>query len=230
MDSIKKFVRQIMFHVAGFIDYWTKGKVKPNHITLVSLLGHIPVAWALVACRPVLASVLLAFFSLLDALDGAMAKVQNSTSLSGMFFDAVSDRMKEVIVFSALAVFVYKHIDPTLAWQVVAACGTSLLISYTKAKGEMAVAGKIKTKDAQKINRLFGIGIAGYEVRVVALVGGLLFGITEYVLPLLIAANLLTIALRFIVISKELYSIDQAEIIKKSAEQKTKVKTPKKGV
>jgi phosphatidylglycerophosphate synthase len=221
MNSLKKIVRQFMFHLAGFIDYWTKGRVKPNHITVLSLVGHVPVAWALVTCRPVLAAVLLAFFSLLDALDGAMAKVQNSASLSGMFFDAVSDRMKEVIVFSALAVFVYKHIDPSLAWQVVAACGTSLLISYTKAKGEMAVAGKIAMKDAQKINRLFGIGIASYEIRVAALVGGLLFGVIEYVLPLLIAANLLTIALRFIVIAKELYIIDQKEIkAKKPTAQK----------
>jgi len=166
----------------------------------------------LVASRPVLAAVLLAFFSLLDALDGAMAKVQNSTSLSGMFFDAVSDRMKEVVVFSALTVFVYKYIDPSLTWQVAAALGTSLLISYTKAKGEMAIAGKIAEQDTQKINRLFGIGIAGYEIRVTAIVAGLLFGIIQYVLPLLIAANLLTVALRFIVIAKELYTIDQKEI------------------
>lgn len=228
MNDIKKFVRAGMFHLAGFIDYWTKGSVKPNHITLLSLLGHIPVAWALVTCRPVLAAILLAFFSLLDALDGAMAKVQNSASLSGMFFDAVSDRMKEVIVFSALAVFVYKHIDPSLTWQVVAACGTSLLISYTKAKGEMAIAGKLtSTKDTQKLNRLFGIGIAGYEVRVAALVAGLAFGVIEFVLPLLIAANLLTIALRFIVIAKELYTIDQKEETT-SAGSDTKPKTTKK--
>jgi len=224
MNVMKKFVRTVMFHIAGFIDYWTKGKVKPNHITVLSLLGHIPVAWALVTCRPVLAAILLAFFSLLDALDGALAKVQNSASLSGMFFDAVSDRMKEVIVFSALAVFVYKHIDPNIVWQVVAVCGTSLLISYTKAKGEMAVAGKIAEKDTQKINRLFGIGIASYEIRVTAIVAGLLFGIIEYILPLLIAANLLTVALRFIVISKELYEIDQRECSEKLKPKKSATK------
>lgn len=214
MNEIKKFVRLGMFHIAGFIDYWSKGRVKPNHITVLSLTGHIPVAWAIATNRPVLGAGLLAFFSLLDALDGAMAKVQNSASLSGMFFDAVSDRMKEVIVFSALAVLVYKQIDPSLTWQVVAACGTSILISYTKAKGEMAIAGKtISAQDTQKLNRLFGIGIAGYEVRVVALVTGLLFGVIQFILPLLIAANLMTIALRFIVIAKELHDIDQRELV-----------------
>lgn len=203
---IREFARRIMTHVAGFIDYWTRGKIKPAHITSLSLIGHIPVAWALVNCRPLLAALLLAGFSILDALDGALARVQNSASLGGMFYDAVTDRMKEVIVFSALAVFVYKHIDITIVWQVVAACGSALLVSYVKAKGEMAVAAK--NTDPQKLNRLFSIGFASYEVRVVALVVGLLFGIIEFILPLMIAANLLTVALRFIVISRELYVID----------------------
>lgn len=216
-----------MTHIAGFLDYWTKGKLKPSHITALSIIGHVPVAWALVYCRPVLAAILLAFFSLLDALDGALARVQGSSSRTGMFFDAVSDRMKETIVFSALAVFVYKHIDVSLTWQVAAAAGTSLLVSYVKAKGEMAVAGET-TKDVQKLNRLFSVGVASYEIRVAALVGGLLLGWIEYILPLLIAANLLTIALRFIVITKELYELDQKEKDQAKKPKKSSTKPKKK--
>ncbi len=201
-----------MTHIAGFIDYWTRGKVKPAHITTISLLGHIPTAWAIAYYRPVLGAVLLAGFSLLDALDGAMARVQGSTSLGGMYFDAVSDRVKEIIIYSALAVFVYKHIDITLVWQVVAVAGTSILVSYTKAKGEMAIAGH--KKDAQRLNRLFSVGIAKYEVRVAFIVVGLLLGWIEFVLPILIALNSLTIATRFIVISRELFIIDQENIKK----------------
>jgi len=203
-------VRKSMVHIAGFIDYWTKGKVKPAHITTLSLLGHIPVAWALIIGEPILAAVLLAFFSLLDALDGALARVQNSASLTGMYFDAVSDRIKEVIVFSALAVYASNYVDAVIVWQVVAVAGTSILVSYTKAKGEMAVAGN--KKDAQKLNQLFGVGIASYEVRVVALVVGLLFGWLEFILPLMLAANALTIATRFLVVSKQLYLIDQKNL------------------
>ena len=205
-----------MTHVAGFIDHWTKGKVKPAHITTLSLLGHVPVAWALVNCRPVLAAGLLVFFASLDALDGALARVQNSASRTGMFFDAVSDRIKEVIVFSALAVYVYKHIDAQTTWLVVAALGTSILVSYTKAKGEMAISGQ--KIDVQRLNRVFGIGIASYEIRTIALVVALIFGWLEFVLPLMIAANAVTVALRFIAISKELYELDQKE--KKSRKKK----------
>ncbi len=208
------FVKSAMYHVAGFLDYWTKGKIKPAHITTLSLLGHIPVAWALVSCRPVLAAVLLAVFGLMDALDGALARYQNSATLSGMFFDAVSDRIKEVIVYSALAVYGFKHFESDMLWMIVALCGSSILVSYTKAKGEMAVSGS-KT-DPQKLNRIFSVGIASYEIRMVIIIVGLLFGILELLIPLLVAANLVTVALRFLVVTKELYAIDQKNLKKKS--------------
>lgn len=214
MDKIVAFVKSAMYHVAGFLDYWTKGKIKPAHITTLSLLGHIPVAWALVSCRPVLAAVLLAVFGLMDALDGALARYQNSATLSGMFFDAVSDRIKEVIVYSALAVYGFKHFESDMLWMIVALCGSSILVSYTKAKGEMAVSGS-KT-DPQKLNRIFSVGIASYEIRMVIIIVGLLFGILELLIPLLVAANLVTVALRFLVVTKELYAIDQKNLKKKS--------------
>jgi phosphatidylglycerophosphate synthase len=205
-NSIVTYVRQQMTHVASFLNRATNGKLTPTHITIVSLIGHIPVAWALVTCRPILAAVLLAFFSLLDALDGALARVQKTASVSGMYYDAVSDRLKEVIVYSALAVYTTNHIGANIAWQVVAVLGTSLLVSYTKAKGEMALAGA--NVDVQKLNRAFGSGIASYEVRVVLLVIGLLFDKLEYVLPLLIVLNSITIITRFLQINNELKRVD----------------------
>lgn len=213
MNSIRQFVGATMTHIAGFIDYWTYGRVKPAHITTLSFLGHIPAAWALVNDKPLIAAGLIAFFGLLDSLDGALARYQGGASLSGMYFDAVSDRLKEVIIYTALAVYVYKYIGITLVWQVVVLCGTSLLVSYTKAKGEMAIAGY--RKNAQKLNREFSVGFASYEVRMVAIIIALIFGILPAVLPLILAANVLTIALRFLVVTKQLYLIDQENLKKK---------------
>ena len=218
MQKTVSIFRTSMFHIAGFIDYWTKGRVKPAHITAVSLLGHIPVAWALITCRPVLAAVLLAIFSALDALDGAMAKVQNSASRTGMYFDAVSDRLKEVILYTALGVYALKHLEQQEVWLIIALAGTSLLVSYTKAKGEMAISSG--NSDVQKLNRKFGVGIASYEIRMVVIIVGLLFGILPFLLPLLVAANLITIALRFIVVSRELYLLDEIDKRKKTKKAK----------
>lgn len=202
-----------MTRIAIVINRWTNGKLKPSHITTLSIIGHIPVAWALVTCQPILAAVLLAFFSALDALDGALARVQKSSSLSGMYYDAVSDRLKEIIVFSALAVYASKHIGTNISWLIVAVAGTSLLVSYTKSKGEMALSGK--EKDAQKLNKIFSAGIASYEVRVVLLVIGLLFGWLIYILPLLLLLNCITIFTRFTKVTKELKIIDRKESGKK---------------
>jgi phosphatidylglycerophosphate synthase len=207
MKTITNIIRGLMVRVAVFLNHWTKGKIKPSHVTTISLLGHIPVALALIDGRPILAAVFLAVFSLMDALDGALARVQNSASLQGMYFDAVSDRIKEVIVFSSLAYFAHINISNDISWLIVAVCGTSLLVSYVKAKGEMAAVSN--HLDTQKLNRLFGGGVASYEIRTFLIIVGLLFGTLEFTLALLLVANIITITSRFLGVSKYLFAIEQ---------------------
>jgi hypothetical protein len=77
----------------------------------------------------------------------------------------------------------------------------------------MAIAGE--NIPAQKLNRIFGGGVASYEIRVSALLVGLLFGILEYILPLLIVANCITIVSRFLRVSKYLHTIDSQNLNKK---------------
>ncbi len=210
----------LMMKLAAALNKISGGKLKPAHVTTVSLLGHIPAAWALWTCRPVLAAALIAFFASLDALDGALARVQGTQSRLGMFFDAVTDRMKEIIIYAALGVYLSKHVPDAGAWLAAALAGSSLLVSYVKAKGEMAMAGK--TVDAQALNRTFSNGIARYEVRMVMLIAGLL--LTDFlpsILQLIVALNLFTAAGRFIIIGRELNIIDAHEE-KKSHGKKAK--------
>lgn len=199
-------IRHGMMHIARILNKFTHGKIRPAHITALSLIGHLPVAWALIEGEPILAAILLAVFSLLDALDGALSRVQHSSSLSGMYFDAVSDRIKEVIVYSALIIYTNEFVDTSLSWVVVAVAGTSILVSYTKAKGEMALSST--EKDPQKLNRILSGGIASYEVRITALVIALLFGWLIYILPILLIINSITIVTRFYKVTKALQVID----------------------
>jgi hypothetical protein len=97
-----------------------------------------------------------------------------------------------------------------LSWLIVAVCGTSLLVSYVKAKGEMAVGSK--NSDTQKLNRLFGGGIASYEIRTFLVIFGLLFGILEFILPVLLIANIITIVSRFFAVSEYLYKMESHPI------------------
>lgn len=202
LNSVSSSVRSAMMQPAKLLDSISNGRIRPNHITLVSLLGHGSVVWALWAWRPILAAVLLAFFGLMDSLDGALARLKKTSSVTGMLYDAVSDRIKEVLVYVGLTYWVSYYANKPQAFaMIVAVCGLSLTVSYIKAKGEMALGGK---HDAQALNRIFASGIARYEVRMALIIIGLVTGTIRIILPVLIALLLFTCLQRMVRVSKAL--------------------------
>lgn len=221
-ERIVHTVRILMVHIARTVNKLSGGHIKPSHITLLSLLGHIPAAWALWTVRPYLAALFIAVFGLMDALDGALAREQGTASKLGMFFDAVTDRLKEIMVYAGLSVFIYHHpayFDKVGLWVVPALAGSSVLVSFVKAKGEMAVSAQ--TQDKQALNRQFSQGIARYEIRMTLLILGLLSGYLAPILNLLIALNLLTAAERFIEVAQLLSVEDKKHASLKVTRKKT---------
>lgn len=219
LNTLSKTVRSWMLIPARGIDRLSRGRVKPDHITLVSLLGHLFVVWALWNSRPILAALLLIFFGLMDSLDGALARLQRTASVRGMFYDATSDRVKEVLIYVGIALYietigVYGY-DVRLVdspppgylyfWIPVAVLGLSLLVSYIKAKGEMALS--TGGYDPQKLNRIFSAGFARYEVRMFIVVVGLLSGRIITALYVLLVLLFITCVQRFIKVSKELSNV-----------------------
>ena len=93
-----------------------------------------------------------------DALDGRIARARGLASPRGAFLDSTLDRFAEVAVFVGLAV-VFRTSAPALA-AVTAALGGSLLVSYTRARGEsqgvLCTAGVM-----QRAERLLLIGFGG---------------------------------------------------------------------
>jgi CDP-diacylglycerol---glycerol-3-phosphate 3-phosphatidyltransferase len=72
----------------------------------------------------------------LDAVDGTLARISNTTSAAGAFLDSVTDRWSEVFLFGGLAVWCVRE---SLVWGTLlcfAAVTGSLLVSYTKARAE----------------------------------------------------------------------------------------------
>lgn len=211
---IADMVRTLMAKLAHLIDKVSGGSIKPVHITILSFLGHIPAAWALATGQIYAAVYLIIVFGLMDALDGALAREQQTVSKMGMYFDAVTDRMKEIILYSALSIYAVSYTSDIPPWIVVAVAGTSVLVSYVKAKGEMAISDN--GENVQKLNRMFDGGIARYEIRMALLVIGLLTGILGPLLRLIIALNLITISIRFMQASQLI--VDQEAHIKKEQE------------
>lgn len=208
LNVIARNVRAWMESPARLLDRISGGRITPNQVTLVSLLGHFAVVWALWSTHPVLAALLLAFFGIMDTLDGALARLQKRATLTGMLYDAVSDRVKEIMVYVGLVLFINQEgllLSPThfgmydfytstanvSSWLIVAVCGLSITVSYIKAKGEMALSSTGKY-DAQKLNKVFASGLARYEVRMALIIFGLLTGTVLLMLHILLVVLVVT--------------------------------------
>ena len=195
-------MRQAMVPVAKKIDKVSGSRISPNLITLVSFLGHIGVLIALINNELVLAAALIAVFGLMDALDGAMAKVQGKASPSGMLLDATSDRAKEFLIYLGI-IFIFTDNGNTFGvLAATAALGGSFMVSYVKAKGETAIA--TAGENHAKVNRTFSDGVMQYQVRMVVLIAGLLFNVLAVIVSIIAVLTWLTAAKRLADITNHL--------------------------
>lgn len=192
LDSVRSRVQAAMHVVARGLNRLSGGRLHPNVVTIVGLLAHLPIAWLIAIQVNIAAAILLVIFGLFDTLDGALARLQKRESAAGMLLDASTDRMKEVLLYSGAAYAFVSLGRPELSFWAVLACGSSLLVSYVKAKGETAVAGG--KLSANEVNRLFQDGLMRFEIRMFVLVVGLL-------------ANQLIFAVIFIAITSWLTAI-----------------------
>jgi len=80
--------------------------------------------------------VMMILTGLPDLLDGAIAKAAGTSSLRGAYFDSVSDRLTDIMLFSGVA----WHLSATQVGQIhmlpVAIMGLAIMISYQRAKAE----------------------------------------------------------------------------------------------
>jgi phosphatidylglycerophosphate synthase len=108
-----------------------------------------------------LAAVFFITGSILDVLDGALARQSDRATPFGSFLDSLSDRVSEGFVLAAIAfVFARAGDDISVVFCVLAVAG-SFLVSYARAKAEL-------------IGLRGDIGIGGRAERVVVISSGLI--------------------------------------------------------
>lgn len=88
-------IKVLMSKFAVVLNKLFRGKLHLSHITILSLVGHFPVAWALWNGRTTLAIIFIVVFGLMDALDGALAREQKSASKFGMFLTLLLTDLKK---------------------------------------------------------------------------------------------------------------------------------------
>jgi CDP-diacylglycerol--glycerol-3-phosphate 3-phosphatidyltransferase len=132
--------------------------------------------------------------SVLDILDGALARAGGRSTPFGAFFDSTTDRVGEGAMLAAIGlVFARAGNDIAVVFTIVAVAG-SFLVPYVRAKAEaLALRGDV--------------GLGSRAERVVVITGGLVFapwGGLQWAIYFLAATSWLTVAQRILHVRKQL--------------------------
>jgi len=132
--------------------------------------------------------------SVLDILDGALARAGGKTTPFGAFLDSTTDRISEGFMLTAIAWILAHHHHPAFVAVAMAAMAGSFLVSYTRAK-------------AESIGLRGDVGIGSRAERVVVITAGLVlapWGVLPWALVLLACTAWITVVQRVLHVRKQL--------------------------
>jgi CDP-diacylglycerol---glycerol-3-phosphate 3-phosphatidyltransferase len=132
--------------------------------------------------------------SILDILDGALARTSGKATPFGAFVDSMTDRVSEGVMLAAIAlVFMREGNQVALAFTFAAAVG-SLLVSYARAKAEI-------------LGLRGDVGLGSRAERVVVISAGLIlapWGALQWAIYLLALTAWLTVVQRLLHVRRQL--------------------------
>ncbi|MFX1563683.1 MAG: archaetidylinositol phosphate synthase [Promethearchaeota archaeon] len=128
---------------------FASSKVPPNFITLLGPIVAGVAAFMYFQGELLFAVLLLLLSGFVDALDGAVARVQGKVTPFGGVFDSICDRYSDAIVI--FGVILGGWCSPF--WGILALIG-SLLVSYSRARAEAAGVSQLGVGIAERPERL----------------------------------------------------------------------------
>lgn len=134
--------------------------------------------------------------SLLDVLDGALARQSGRGTPFGAFLDSTTDRVGEAAMLGAIALVFSRHGNEVALAATFAAMTGSFLVSYTRAK-------------AEALGLKGDVGIGSRAERVTVIVSGLFlapWGVLPWAVYLLAATAWLTVIQRIVHVRRQLRS------------------------
>jgi len=148
-----------------------------------------------------LAAVLFVAGSVLDILDGALARAGGKTTPFGAFLDSTTDRVSEGFMLTAIAFVFARHGRDVFVAVAMAAVAGSFLVSYTRAR-------------AEALGLRGDVGIGSRAERVVVITAGLVlapWGVLPWAIAFLALTAWLTVVQRVLHVRKQLLEADPRE-------------------
>ncbi len=185
---------------AHWIGGLARTRVTPNALTAagITLCAAAAVVVFFAHERPWLlywlAAVLFVVGSVLDILDGALARHGGKATPFGAFVDSISDRVSEGFVLTAIALVFARDGNDVAVGFTIAAMAGSFLVSYARAKAEL-------------LGLRGDIGLGGRAERVVVITAGLVFapwGGLQWAIYFLAATAWLTVFQRVLGVRRQL--------------------------
>jgi CDP-diacylglycerol--glycerol-3-phosphate 3-phosphatidyltransferase len=141
-----------------------------------------------------LAAIVFVVGSVLDILDGALARAGGKSTPFGAFLDSTTDRVGEGAMLSAIALVFARAGNDTAVVFTVVAVGGSFLVPYVRAK-------------AEALGLRGDVGLGSRAERVVVITAGLVlapWGALQWAIYLLAATSLITVLQRVLHVRKQL--------------------------
>jgi CDP-diacylglycerol---glycerol-3-phosphate 3-phosphatidyltransferase len=173
-----------------------QSRVTPNQLTALGFSLNIVAAVLLFEELYIPAGIVFLVGSIVDILDGALARLRDQATSFGAFIDSTTDRISEGFVLGAAALVLARQ---GTTWGVAAifvALTASFLVSYTRARAEsLGLDGKA--------------GLMGRAERVVLLAAVILLsplGVLPWGIALLAALTTFTVGQRIYSVQRQLAS------------------------
>ena len=186
----RRFSRPIAHHLANH------PRITPNQVTILSFLVGLASSIFFAYLQPLAGGVLAQASSILDGVDGDLAKITNRASAFGSFLDSQLDRFADALIISGMIYSSWVSEPSIYALALgLAALQGSLMVSYSRARAK------------SDLGIVFKSGVAGYaanrDVRLfVIMIGGILNQVFVTLLLLAFLTNS--------VIVKRLYDVMKA--------------------
>lgn len=168
--------------------------VTPNAVTIFTLLLACAVGGALAAGWEIAGGIGIQLVSVVDGVDGDLARLRQRATRFGEVLDAVTDRYADALMLGGMTVYAVRFEDHAQTVFVGAlALAAALSVSYSRARIEASLGEGVGRASLDGI-----FGLASRDVRLLVAAVGALFGQCWWALILVAVMGAATVAWRLV--------------------------------